>query len=83
MSERIDGLCKELGVQQEDIAAVKSTLSGFYARVDGLVERLDKQAAALRSMCATYTQRETELEQLVEGLARLRAYPAPAAANGL
>jgi uncharacterized protein involved in exopolysaccharide biosynthesis len=83
VSERIDGLCKELGVQQEDIAAVQSTLSGFYSRVDGLVERLDKQAAALRSMCATYTQRETELEQLVEGLARLRAYPAPSAANGL
>jgi hypothetical protein len=83
LSERIDVLGKELGVQQEDIAAIKSTLCGFSSRVDAFVERLDKQADVLRSMCATYAQRETELEQLVDGLARLRAYPAPAPTNGL
>jgi hypothetical protein len=83
LSGRIDVLFKELGVQQEDIAAIKSTLCGFSLRVDAFVERLDKQADALRSMCATYAQRETELEQLVDGLARLRAYPAPAPTNGL
>jgi chromosome segregation ATPase len=83
VSERIDALCKELGVHQEDMAAVKSTLCGFSTRVDTVVERLDRQAEALRSMYSTYSQRETELEQLVDGLARLRAYPAPAAANRL
>ena len=83
VSERIDVLFKELGVQQEDIAAIKSMLSGFSSRVDAFVERLDKQADVLRSMCSTYSQRETELEQLVDGLARLRAYPAPAVTNGL
>jgi hypothetical protein len=83
VSERIDVVFKELGVHQEDIAAIKSTLSGLYSRVDAIVERLDKQAVALRSMCATYAHRETELEQLVDGLARLRAYPAPAPTNGL
>jgi len=83
VSERVDGLFKELGVQQEDIAAIKSTLGDFSSRVDAFVERLDKQADVLRSMCSTYSQRETELEQLVDGLARLRAYPAPAPTNGL
>jgi prefoldin subunit 5 len=83
VSERIDGLFKELGVQQEDIAAIKSTLGDFSSRVDAFVERLDKQADVLRSMCSTYSQRETELEQLVDGLARLRAYPAPAPTTGL
>ena len=83
VSERIEAIFKELGVHQEDIAAVKSTLSGLYSRVDAIVERLDKQAVALRSMCATYAHRETEIEQLVDGLARLRAYPAPAPTNGL
>jgi chromosome segregation ATPase len=77
-TERIDALCKDLSVHQEDIAAVKSTLCGFSATVEGLVERLDRQADALRTMCAAYSQRETELESLVDGLARLRAYPAPA-----
>ena len=83
VTERIDTLCKELGVHQEDMAAVKSTLCGFSSRVDTVVERLDRQADALRSMYSTYSQRETELEQLVDGLARLRAYPTPLAANRL
>jgi chromosome segregation ATPase len=83
VSERIDALCGELGVHQEDMAAVKSTLCAFSSRVDTVVERLDRQADALRAMYSTYSQRETELEQLVDGLARLRAYPAPMAANRL
>jgi chromosome segregation ATPase len=83
VSDRIEALCNELGVQQEDIAAVKATLCNFSSRVDALVERLDRQADAVRSMCAAYSQRETELEHLVEGLARLRAYPTPMPGNGL
>jgi chromosome segregation ATPase len=83
VSERIDVLCRELGVQQEDISAVKSTLGGFSSRVDAVMERLDRQADALRSIYSTYAQRETELEQLVDGLARLRSYPAPSPVNPL
>ena len=83
ISERVDGLCKELGVQQEDVAALKSTLMAFSSRVDSLAERLDRQAEAVRSMCSAYSQRENELEQLVSGLARLRAFPTPMPSNGL
>ena len=83
ISERIDALCKDLSVQQEDIAAVKSTLCGFSSTVEGLVTRLDRQADALRTMCAASAQRETELGSLVDGLARLRAYPAPAPTDRL
>jgi chromosome segregation ATPase len=83
ISERIDSVCRELGVQQEDLSAVKATLGAFSTRVDGLVERLDRQADAVRSMYVAYSQRETELEQLVDGLARLRAYPTPLPTNGL
>jgi chromosome segregation ATPase len=83
LSERIDGLSKELGVQQEDIAAIKGLVSTFSSRVDALAERLDRQAEAVRSMCTAYSQRETELEQLVDGLARLRAFPTPLPTNGL
>jgi chromosome segregation ATPase len=82
-SQQIDGLCKELGIQQEDMAAVKNTLTSFSSRVDGLVERLDRQADTVRSMCTAYSQRETELEHLVDGLARLRAFATPLPANGL
>jgi len=82
-SERIDGLCRELGVQQEDLSAIKATLSNFSARVEALAARLDRQGEAVRSMYAAYSQRETELEQLVDGLARLRAFPTPLPSNGL
>jgi len=77
MSLRIDAFCRDLSVQQEDIATVKSTLSRYATEVEGLVARLDRQADALRTMSAAYAQRETELGSLVDGLARLRAYPAP------
>lgn len=83
IAERIDSLCRELGVHQEDIDATKATLATFCSRVDAHVERLDRQAEAVRSMYSAYSQRETELEQLVDGLARLRAYPTPLPTNGL
>jgi chromosome segregation ATPase len=83
LSERIETLCRELGVQQEDLSAIKLALGTFSTRVDGLVERLDRQGEAVRSMYAAYSQRETELEQLVDGLARLRAFPAPMPSNAL
>jgi chromosome segregation ATPase len=83
LTQQIEGLCKELGIQQEDMVAVKNTLTSFSSRVDGLAERLDRQAEAVRSMYTAYSQRETELEQLVDGLARLRAFPTPLPANSL
>jgi chromosome segregation ATPase len=81
--ERIETLCKDLGIQQEDLAAIKTTLAAFSSRTESLVERLDRQAEVVRSMYTAYSQRETELEQLVDGLARLRAFPTPMPANGL
>jgi chromosome segregation ATPase len=81
--ERFERVCKELGVQQEDVAAIKTALATFSTRTDALVQRLDRQAEAVRSMYASYSQRESELKQLVTGLARLRAFPAPMPANGL
>jgi chromosome segregation ATPase len=83
VSGRIDTLSRELGVQQEDITAVKSTLGAISSSVSTLVERLDRQADALRSMYASYAQRETVLEQLMDGLTKLRAQPAPVPAARL
>ncbi len=83
VSERIDALSRELSIHQEDIGALKSAFHAFTSRVDVLVERLDRQADAVRSMYVAYSQRESELEQLVDGLARLRAQPAPLPANAL
>jgi chromosome segregation ATPase len=79
-AERIDKLCSDLGIQQEDLAVTKTTLG---SRVDAVVERLDRQAEAVRSLHSAYSQRETELEQIADGLARLRGYPRPTLTDGL
>jgi len=83
VSERIAGLCADLGVQQEDVAALKTTLPTLGSRVDALVERLDRQADTVRLMHTNYSQRETELEQLVNGIARLKAFATPLPTGGL
>ncbi len=76
---RVEALAKELMLHQDDLAALKASLAGFSTAVDSFAERLDRQAESLRSMFAAYSQRETQLEQLVDGLTRLRPYPPPAA----
>ncbi len=83
LEERIDGLRREVGVQQEDVGAIKATLSSICSRIDAFVERLDRQADSVRLMHTTYSQRENELEQVIDGLARLRAFPKPLPADGL
>jgi chromosome segregation ATPase len=83
VAEQIEALHGEIAVQQEDIAALKSGLSTFSLRVDGLLERIDKQAEAVHTMYLTYAQRESELEHLIEGLTRLRSVPSPPPANRL
>jgi hypothetical protein len=83
ITERIDTVCSEVGVLQEDVAAINVTFPSFSSRIDAIVERLDRQADAVRLLHTTYSQREAELEQLVDGLARLRAFPKPLPTNGL
>jgi chromosome segregation ATPase len=79
LTERLDAMTKDLMVHQDDLAALKTSVTGFCATVDGFSERLARQSEALRSMFAAYSQRETQLEQLVDGLTRLRTNPAPPA----
>jgi chromosome segregation ATPase len=79
LSDRLEALTKDLMVQQDDLAALKNSVTGFCTTVDGFSERLSRQSEALRSMFAAYSQRETQLEQLVDGLTRLRTNPAPPA----
>jgi chromosome segregation ATPase len=82
-ARRIDELLRDLGVYQEDMAALKEPVGTLFARVDSLIERMDRQADAFRSMNAAYSQRESELEQVMDGLARLRTYKTSLPANGL
>ncbi len=81
--ERIDNLCRDIGARQEDIAVTKTALDTISSRIDACVERLDRQAEAVRSVHGASRQRDIELEQIVEGLVRLKASPRPDLADGL
>ncbi len=83
IGERMDSISKDFSVHQEDVAAINATLSSTCSRIDSLVERLDRQADAVRLLQTTYGQREAELEHLVEGLARLRSFPKSFPTEGL
>src|SRR5262249_48729992 len=82
-TERIDALARELGLHQEDLTTIKSTTTDISSQVDNLVERLERQSEALRSLYATNAQRDTELDQLMDGLTKLRSTRTAAPAGRL
>jgi len=71
---KIESLSGELNARLDEIGAVGSKLDQLHLTAETLGQRLDRQSETLRSLCATYAQRETELEQVVEGLVRLRSH---------
>lgn len=73
LTERVDALCARSDVQQEELRALQSTVMGVSPRVNTLVERLDRQANAIRSIYEAQTLRENALDQLGEVLAKLKA----------
>jgi methyl-accepting chemotaxis protein len=83
ISGRIDSLSGELGVQQQSIGEVRSALTDVSVRTDSLVERLDGQAEAIRSLYANSAQREAALDQLMEALTRLKSSRGQAPAGDL
>ena len=81
--DRIDSLSRDLGARRGGIAATKTTLDAISSRADAFVERLDRQADAVRSLHTSSSHRDAELDQIVDGLARLRANPTPPLASEL
>ena len=82
LSERVDAVCARVEVHQEQLGELRSTVLGVSPQVNTLVERLDRQADAIRSIYEVQTLRESALDQLGEALAKLKASnPAPGGAE--
>ncbi|HZS52064.1 MAG TPA: hypothetical protein VFA54_14450 [Bryobacterales bacterium] len=77
VSERLEALTGRLGLQQEEISAVKSSVSDLSPRVATLVERLDRQAEAIRCLYETESHRGAAMDELVNAMGRLRALHLP------
>jgi len=75
MTDRLDALLCRVGMQQEEISAIKLGAGDLSPRVTAVTERLDRQAEAIRSIWETQSQRESVFDQLVDSLSRLKAAP--------
>ena len=81
-SQRLNALSARLGLQQEELSGLKSTVSEVSPRVAALVERLDRQAEAIRSFNEYHAQREAALDQLANALANLKESSTPVMPEG-
>ena len=72
-AERLEACCSRVDGQQQELSAVKSSVSELAPRVDEIFERLDSQAVTIRSMCEAETLSEIALDRFVEVWAQLKA----------
>lgn len=71
--DRIDALMGRLQLQQEELATLQPKFSEISPRVASVVQRLDRQADAIKAMCETGAHREVLLDELSGVLAKLKA----------
>jgi len=81
VTERLDALLYRLGLQQEDLTEMKTATSELSPRVNQVVERLDRQAEAIRSLWDAQSHREAALSGLMEVLTRWKTSGAAAGAE--
>jgi len=77
VNERVEAVIRRVGLQQEEIAACQSSAVELPARVTAVVERLDRQADAIRGLWSTRSQTANALEDLMGVLSRLKTIGAP------
>jgi hypothetical protein len=69
-----------MGSYQEDLTGLKSTVADISRRVGGAIERIDRQAEALRALNETQVRRAVVLNELLNVIARLKETTEPAVA---
>jgi chromosome segregation ATPase len=72
-AQQIEGVAARLGLHQEELTGLKSTVSEISRKVTGILERLDRQAEVIRSLNETQTRRTAALDELLGVLTRLKA----------
>ena len=72
ISDRMDSLFGRIELQQEELATLPPKFSEISPQVAAVVDRLDRQAEAIRAICETGMQREVLLDELSAALAQLK-----------
>ncbi len=82
-SDRMEALFGRLDLQQEEVNGLKPEVAEISPRVTSVIERLDRQAGAIRAMCESETQRESAVEELIQALRRLKQPAGAGTVEGL
>ncbi|MBZ5591342.1 MAG: hypothetical protein LAP39_03835 [Acidobacteriia bacterium] len=84
VAHQMDALSARLGLHQEELTGVKSTVAEVSRKVAGFIERMDRQADAIRAITDSQVRRAAALDEMLGVLTRLKepAETAVAAAAG-
>jgi predicted nucleic acid-binding Zn-ribbon protein len=70
---QMDGLAARVGLHQEELSGLQSTVSDITRKVSGFIERIDRQGDVLRALNETQVRRAAALDEMLGILTRLKA----------
>jgi len=73
ITHQMDGLAARIGLHQEELGGLKTTVSDISRKVSGFIERIDRQGEVLRSLNDTQLRRAAALDEVLGVLTRLKA----------
>jgi chromosome segregation ATPase len=82
VAHQMDALSDRIGLHQEDLTGLKSTLSEISRKVAGFGERVDRQSDVIRAITDSQAKRAVVFDELLGVLTRLRAPAETAIAAG-
>jgi len=77
---QMDGLAARVGLHQEELSGLTSTVSDISRRVSGFIERIDRQGEVLRALNETQLRRAVALDEMLGVLTRMKGPAEPALA---
>jgi ABC-type transporter Mla subunit MlaD len=82
VAHQMDALSARLGLNQEDLTGLKSTVAEISRKVAGFGERIDRQGEVLRAITDSQAKRAVAFDELLAVLTRLKAPAETAIAAG-
>jgi chromosome segregation ATPase len=70
--QQMDGFSARLGMHQDELSGLKSTVSDVSHKVAGFIERIDRQAEVIRALNENQVRRAAALDELLGVLTRLK-----------
>jgi uncharacterized phage infection (PIP) family protein YhgE len=82
VAHQMDALSARLGLSQEDLTGLKSTVAEISRKVAGYGERIDRQGEVIRAITDSQAKRAVAFDELLAVLTRLKAPAETAIAAG-